>query len=137
MGLAPSNQSEEMEASFTPSHQPEESERRRLQPSILCIYAKRSPLTGDASHLLRPLLSDLSIFNAACGAAALIPVTWQGPGELRSPAGLLGGEGSASGLSPLPRAGVGKVTGPSLESASVLRGPSAAGLRARESLRQV
>lgn len=101
-----------MEASFSPSQQPEESERRQLQPSILCIYAKRSPLPGDASHLLRPLLSDLFIFSAACGAATLIPVTWQGPGELRGAAGLHGGEGSASGLSPPPSSGGGEGGGP-------------------------
>lgn len=126
-----------MEASFSPNQQQEESERRRLQPSILCIYAKRSPLPGDASHLLRPFLSDLSIFNAACGAAALIPVTWQGPWDLRSPAGLWAVRALPAPSAPLPRAGEGKVAGPSLESASVPRGPSAAGLRAGESLRQV
>lgn len=59
LGVGPAKPSADTKASFSPSQQPRESGRRRLQPSVLCIYAKRPPGPGDASHLLRPLFSDL------------------------------------------------------------------------------
>lgn len=81
--------------------------------------------------------SDLSVFPAACGAAAPIQGTWLGLEEFGSPAGFLSGEVFQPAQPPSLELGAGRVAGLSLESASEPRGPSAAGLRAGESLRQV